>query len=209
MVMASDFVGSYSCIISKDFIKQNPNYSVFFTALFQYMTDKFETEESYGFSISNILEISPGFTKFVSDGKFDDILRCALDYGFLVPVEDDPGKYCFDFDTELGNQFSVISKEQFVNFYKDFFEDLDTFDYKQVEYMFRCYVTIIKYHNYFTQKKNTNYEFSVTRLLGKACVPLTKKNRDSCLYLLKILEEEHLFYYHQNKEGGLYIVDEI
>ena len=75
MVMASDFIGGYSCITSKEFIKQNPNYSVFFTALFQYMTDEFETEESYGFSISNILEISPGFTKFVSDGKFDDILR--------------------------------------------------------------------------------------------------------------------------------------
>ena len=209
MVMASDFIGSYSCILDKNFIKENPNYSVFFMVLFQYMTDKYESEESYGFSISDILETSPGFVNFVSEGKFDSILQCALDYGFVISVEDDPGKYCFDFDIDLGNQFSVVSQEQFVNFYRDFFEDLDDFNYKQVEYMFRCYATIIKYHNYFTKKKGTNYEFSITRLLGKACVPLTKKNRDYCLYLLKFLEKERLFYYHQNKEGGLYIVDEI
>lgn len=209
MVMASDFNGSYSCILDKTFIKEQPNYSVFFTTLFQFMTDMGETEDSYGFSIAELLEISPGFVGFVSDGKFDDILQCALDYGFIVPVEDDPGKYCFDFDIDLGNQFCIISQEQFRNFYKDFFEDQDDFNYKQVEYMFRCYATIIKYHNYFTTKKDSNYEFSITRLLGKACVPLTKKNRDYCVFLLKFLSDEHLLYYHQNKDGGLYIVDEI
>lgn len=209
MVMASDFANTYSFVLSKEFTRANPNYSTFFTALFQFMTDKCETNDSYGFSVMDILDQCPGFQSFLTSGKFQPILECALDYGFLVRVEDEPDKYCFDFDIELGNQFVVMTYEQFRTFFVDFFEDHDDFDYKKIEYMFRCYSTIIKYYNYFQKKLNTNYEFSITRLLGKACVPISKKNREYCLFLLKCLQEERVLYYHQNKEGGLYIVDEI
>lgn len=209
MVMASDFANTYSFVLSKDFIRENPNYSAFFTALFQFMTDKGETDDNYGFSIVDILNQCPGFEGFLASGKFQPILECALDYGFIVNVEDEPGKYCFDFDIELGNQFVVMTYEQFYAFFSNFFEEQDSFDYKMVEYMFRCYATIVKYHNYFQKKLHTSYEFSITRLLGKACVPISKKNREHCLSLLKYLQEEKILYCHQKKESGLYVVDEI